>query len=1029
MNASAEPLYEGHRHHEHWVQFYETDGFLAESVGRFMADGLRRGDPAVLIATADHRSAFLDTIRASGINVDGAIADGRFVILDAAETLATFMVDGRPDWDLFQSQIGSLMKRVVAAAGRSSIRAYGEMVDLLWRDGQQGAALRLEEMWNELREQHEFTLLCAYVIDSFYKETGIPDICRTHSHVLPPEPKLIDGADVSAVVAENVQTLVSEIARRTELETALRASLRQLRTAEKDTRAAKEDLEEFLDSAVVPIHRVDRNGRICWANRAELELLGYAAHEYIGRSITEFHVDARVINDILQRLQRGETLHDYEARVRAKDGSIRYLQISSNALHRNGEFVTTRCFSRDVTALKEAEADRDAVYRTSELLTAELDLDKVVHTLTEEATRLVRAEAGTFRHTRDVVDDGLPPAASRLFVPVVTSTGEVLGGLFFAHSKPNAFTARDEKLLAAIAMQAATAIQNARLYEAQITAREAAEAAEKQTLLLYRITSGLSRALSAEDAARVVIRETRSLVDASAAAVLLVDPTGQHIEQLLTEGDDAAESAASLGRIPLDADLPLCEAARTGKAVWISGDEALAARYPHLAEHQRNVGAATWGAVPLLFEGRTFGAFAFRCTKERPLTPDEETLLLAAGAQCAQAIERARLHDSTLAAKAQAEEASRAKDEFLAMLGHELRNPLSPILTAVQLMRLRGETSSLREQNVIERQVHHLIHLVDDLLDISRITRGKVQLDKKPLRIAALVTKALEIAGPLCEERSHSVSVSMPNEEIWLEADETRLTQVIANLITNAAKYTPPHGKIEVRVVPDRTGVSVLVKDTGVGIGPDLLPRVFDLFVQGPRASDRGQGGLGLGLSLVKSLVTMHGGKVTASSDGPGRGTEMIVWLPTFEMRKAKSGAVESEAPIRRRVQVTPRRILVVDDNEDAGSLMGEMLRSIGHEVIVAFDGPRALEAVKRFNPEVAILDIGLPVMDGYELAAALRQQFGGAVRLMALTGYGQEQDRVRTRDAGFENHFVKPVPLGKVVAAIEVDGTPLVQS
>ncbi len=1027
MNVpAAEHLHEGRPHHDHWVQFYETDGFLADSVGRFMADGLRRGDPGLIIATAPHRAAMIERIRANGVDVDAAIAEGRFVVLDAAETLATFMVDGRPDWDRLRSSVHSVIERIVAAAGSTHVRAYGEMVDLLWRDGQQGAALRLEQFWNGLRGQHELTLLCSYLMDSFHEGGGIPAICRTHSHVLPPESRVIDDDEAPAIAAENVQALVSEIARRTELESALRASLQQLRAAETEARVAKEDLEGFLDNAVVPIHRVDRTGRICWANRAELELLGYAEFEYVGRNIAEFHVDAPVISDILARLLRGETLRDYEARVRAKDGSIRYLLINSNALHRNGELVTTRCFSRDVTALKEAEADRDAVYRTSELLTAELDLDKVVHTLTAEATRLVRAETGTFCYTRDVVDEGLPPdVGSRLFIPVVTSAGDVLGGLFFGHSKPNAFTERDEKLVTAIAMQAATAIQNARMYEAQIAAREAAEAAEKQTLLLYRITSGLSRALSAEEAARVVMRETMGLIGASGAALLLVDAHEQNIGQMITEGESTSQAVAGLGRISLDADLPICEAARTGRPVWIAGRDALVARYPHVAELQRER-SATWGALPLLFEGRTVGAFAFTCTHERPLTPDDEALLLAAGAQCAQAIERARLHDSTLAAKAQAEEASRSKDEFLAMLGHELRNPLSPILTAVQLMRLRGETSSVREQNVIERQVQHLIHLVDDLLDISRITRGKVTLDKKPLLVAGLVTKALEIAGPLCEERNHSISVSMPNEEIWLEADETRLTQVLSNLITNAAKYTPPGGKIDVRVVPDGKGVSVHVRDTGAGLGPDLLPRVFDLFVQGPRASDRGQGGLGIGLALVKSLVTMHGGTVSASSEGADRGTEMVVRLPTLEMRTPEAAATESK--LRRRVQVTRRRILVVDDNEDAGALMGEMLRSMGHDVVVAFDGPRALEAVKRFDPEVAILDIGLPVMDGYELGAALRQQFG-AVRLMALTGYGQEQDRVRTRDAGFENHFVKPVPLGKVVAAIEVDGTRLAQN
>jgi CheY-like chemotaxis protein/nitrogen-specific signal transduction histidine kinase len=409
---------------------------------------------------------------------------------------------------------------------------------------------------------------------------------------------------------------------------------------------------------------------------------------------------------------------------------------------------------------------------------------------------------------------------------------------------------------------------------------------------------------------------------------------------------------------------------------------------------------------------------------DRPLSSDEEAILLAIGQQCGQALERARLHDVTQRARAEAEQASRAKDEFLAILGHELRNPLSPILTAVQLMRLRGEVSSAREQNIIERQINHLTRIVDDLLDISRIARGKVQLDKRAVSLASVVTKALEIVTPLCEERHHRIDVIMADEDIWLEADETRLCQVLTNLLSNAAKYTPPEGHIEIRIVPSGRHVAIHVKDNGHGIAPDLLPRIFDLFVQGSRTSDVRLGGLGIGLALVRSLVRMHGGTVSVTSDGLGHGSEFVVELPTIEVRRAPlPPPADSECGLRDRVHVTPRRILVVDDNEDAGTLLGEMLRSLGHDVVVTLDGPRALEAAKHFAPEVAILDIGLPVMDGYELAAALRNRFGPTLRLMAVTGYGREQDRDRALRCGFDCHFVKPMSLQKVLAAIEVGG------
>lgn len=849
----------------------------------------------------------------------------------------------------------------------------------------------------------------------------------------------------------------------------------ELREELAETRRAKEDLEDFLENAALGIHRVDRDGIIRWANPAELDLLGYSREEYVGQPIAKFHADGHVIADILARLVRGETLHDYDARLRAKDGSLKYVKISSNVQRKNGEFWTTRCFTRDVTAIKQAELDRDAIWEAGKLLTAELDLQKLVQTLTDHATRLSKAEFGAFfynvlddkgesymlytlsgvpreefskfpmpRNTavfaptfngegiirlEDVTKDprygknaprkGMPeghlPVCSYLAVSVKSPAGEVLGGLFFGHSRPGVFTQREENLVAAIAAQAATAIGNARLYEAEHRARKAAEAAERRTALLHKIAVALSRAITAEEACKVVINESRRLIDANAGAVMLLDPSQTRTERMIVDGEHDPAVVARIGIVPLDEMSPLAEAARTGQVIWLAGRDAIEARYPHLTAMRDQVGAVTWGAVPMQFEGVTVGSIGFRMTFERPLTGEEEAILLAVGRQCAQAIERARLHDATQAARAEAEAASRAKDEFLAMLGHELRNPLSPILTAAQLMKMRGDHASMREQSIIERQVNHLIHLVDDLLDISRITQGKIELDKRPHKLSSLVRKALEVVGPLCEEHRHRVMVDLPDDDVLVIADETRLIQVLTNLLTNAAKFTPLGGKIEVQVRMTNRRVRIRVKDDGAGIGPDLLPRIFDLFVQGPRSTDRSRGGLGIGLALVRNLVAMHDGTVEAHSAGADKGSEFIVELPTVEDRS------DAPAPMRKQVTVTPRRILVVDDNEDAGSLMGEMLRSIGHEVCVAQDGPRALEALTHFTPEVAILDIGLPVMDGYELAAALLARYGSNLRLMAVTGYGQEQDKIRTQRAGFEAHFVKPVGLGKVLAAIEV--------
>jgi signal transduction histidine kinase/ActR/RegA family two-component response regulator len=722
-----------------------------------------------------------------------------------------------------------------------------------------------------------------------------------------------------------------------------------------------------------------------------------------------------------------------------------------------------------------------ALFRICTALLSELDVQKVVQRLTDEATALCRAQFGAFFYnligddgeqytlytlagvprerfagfpmprntqvfgptfrgegvvrlddvTRDArygnnapyhgMPDGHLPVRSYLALPVRSRSGEVLGGLFFGHSEPGVFTQSDEDILVVIAAQAAVGIENARLFESERRARAASEQSQRRTARLHAITAQLSRALGAEEITRVVVEEVRSMFDAPAASVILLDSTGTKIEHCVFGGQIHAHSRELAAIIHLDLDLPPCEAARTGEVVWVMGEANLDARYPHLHAVRLETGAKTWGALPIQFEGKILGAVGVRLVEERPMTDDERAFMVALSRQCGQALERARLHDGLQAAKLEAEHASRAKDEFLAMLGHELRNPLSPILTAVQLMKMRGETSAAREHAIIERQVGHLIHLVDDLLDISRITRGKVELEKKPVKLASIVSKAIETASPLLEDRRHHLEVALPADEIWIEGDEIRLCQVITNLLTNAVKYTHLGGHIRIGARCEGGEAVISIRDNGIGIGPELLPHVFDLFVQGMRTSDRAAGGLGLGLALVRTLIGMHGGRVAAASDGPERGSEFTVHLPTLALSAIVPSEVER--PPRARLQVTARRVLVVDDNQDAAALLGQMLESVGHQVLVANDGPGAIEALANFHPEIAILDIGLPVMDGYELAGVLRERLGRNVRLMAVTGYGQEQDRARAELAGFDAHFVKPVGLNPLLTAIEAQG------
>ncbi|WP_437549571.1 ATP-binding protein [Sorangium sp. So ce367] len=374
-------------------------------------------------------------------------------------------------------------------------------------------------------------------------------------------------------------------------------------------------------------------------------------------------------------------------------------------------------------------------------------------------------------------------------------------------------------------------------------------------------------------------------------------------------------------------------------------------------------------------------------------------------------------------ARRDAERANRAKDEFLAMLGHELRNPLAPIVTALHLMRLRAGGHAERERLVIERQIKHLTALVDDLLDVSRITRGKVELKKQRIEIAEVVAKAVELASPLLEQRRHHLTVTVPSSGLAVDGDVTRLAQVISNLLTNAAKYTESGGEIAVRAERAEGEVVLSVRDNGIGIAPEMLASVFERFVQERQALDRSQGGLGLGLAIVHNLIAMHGGRVSAHSEGRGCGSEFTLRLPA-----AADVRSHEAAPARRMAgtQGTPslvdrRRILLVDDNLDAVELLAESLGASGYTTRVASDGPSALRIAEEFAPDVALLDIGLPVMDGYELARRLREQPAGErVRLIAITGYGQEADFRRSEGAGFETHLVKPIQIDRLTSLLE---------
>jgi PAS domain S-box-containing protein len=854
----------------HAVQFYEDEAFLAETVAQFMGRGIVADEPVVVIATASHREAFCEQLRRKRIDVDALCTSGQVTLLDARETLAKFMVDGAPDWARFSAVVGDILDRVRVGREDRTIRAYGEMVDLLWRDGNRDAAIRLEELWNDLGKLHSFDLLCAYVMDNFYKETDSEEfarICHVHTHARPAERYATIADDVTrqrelAILHQRALALHNEVEERKKIESELRRSEQRLR--------------EFVEDAVVPLHWVDGNGIIIWANKAELQMLGYSREEYVGQPIMKFHADADVIDDILARLGRREILREYPSRLICKDGSIRHVLIDSHVRTENDKFAHTCCFTRDITARMQAE----------------------------EAARQQEAIVRDFTRQRQA-EEKLRQSELRL------------------------------RLL----------IENIRDYA------------------IFMLDGSGNVATWNPGAERITGYAASEMI-------------GRHFSTFYPEEDVRAGKC----------EMELRVAGETG-------------RFEDIGWRVRKDGTRYWANVIISAVRDERGQLVGFAKVTRDLT------------------ERKQAEDER-AARIAAEEANRAKDEFLAMLGHELRNPLAPIVTALQLMKLRGDVSSSKEQFVIERQVQHVTRLVDDLLDMSRIAQKKIELKTETFELATVVAKAVETASPLIEQRRHSLSVEVPRQGMPVTADPIRLAQVIANLLTNAAKYTEPEGRVELSAWRDGHEVVIQVKDNGIGIRENLLPKVFDLFVQGPRSIDRGEGGLGIGLTLVKNIAQMHGGSVVALSDGLGKGSAFVVRLPAATSK----AMTDSPAPQPSIDKVaTPRCVLVVDDNADAALLLAELCEIVGHEVKVAYDGPQALKLLDEgFQPDVAVLDIGLPVMDGYDLATRVREKLGSSCRLFALTGYGQEHDKQRSIAVGFEAHLVKPVDPSRVLGLID---------
>ena len=675
---------------------------------------------------------------------------------------------------------------------------------------------------------------------------------------------------------------------------------------QKQTEGLRNRLTAVVEHSDDAIITKTLNGVITSWNPAAERIFGYSAEEAIGKSVTllipEKHRDEEP--EILDRLRRGQRIDHYETTRKRKDGALINVSLTVSPIKDSrGRVIGASKIARDISRQKRTEAMiREQAHvlalldTTGKLISSNLDLQNVLQTVTDSATELTGARFGAF------------------FYNVMDEHGEAF-----------------------------------QLYTLSGAPREAFE------------------------------------------------------------------------RFGLPRNTPVFKPTFTGAGVVRSGNITRDPRYgtmsPHHGMPKGHLPVCSYLAVPVISRtGEVMGGLFFGHPEDNVFSERAEQLVVGVAAQAAVAMDNARSYEAAqreIASRERAEAALRTndqrKDEFLATLAHELRNPLAPIrqATLVSMSRNATEEQKRWSHEVITRQVHHMSLLLDDLLDISRITRGTLELRTELTDLAAIVNSAVETSSPSIEAKLHTLSVDLPHDPVQFAADPMRLAQAVSNLLTNAAKYTDPRGTIRLHASADDRFVQISVSDTGIGITPEALAGIFTMFSQVKSARDRSEGGLGIGLALTKGVVQLHGGTVEARSEGPGKGSEFILRIPRRRMPAAELHSVKTEAPAPK----TQRRVLIADDNRDAAESLAMLLEIEGHTVTLANDGRQALAAIEASPPEVALLDIGMPHFDGYEVARRVRADSRSrGVFLIAVTGWGQEQDKARAQAAGFDLHFTKPI-------------------
>lgn len=836
----------------------------------------------------------------------------------------------------------------------------------------------------------------------------------------------------------------------------LQAKVRGFVDLYQQTQLAKRQSELFRllveGSKEYAIYMLDPTGHVISWNPGAERIKGYRATEIIGQHFSRFYPpEERNTSKPEQELRQAVTTGKYEEegwRVR-KDGSRLWASVVLTPLwSETGKLRGFAKITRDITEKKAAE-------ETARRLLQEQAARTAAESSAAEARRAAvaeRAQREQLRITLESIGDGVIVVDDQGHVLLMNPVAETLTGWTRedAVGQPleaifhifNEFTRQPAENPVGRVLREGVVVGLAN--HTILIARDGTQRPIDDSAAPIKDEDGnlVGVVLVFRDVTkrRRAEQTTRFLADASATLASVVDytstlqklarlavpffadwcaidmlqPDGSLLHLAAAHADPAkAQLAQELyRRFPPDPQAlhGIWSVIRTGKSEFIpditDADLVANIKDPEQLRISRELGPRSYIGVPLRVRGKVRGVITFiTAESNRHYDLTDRSVAEDLADRATVAIENAELYREL-------REANRNKDEFLAMLAHELRNPLAPISNALQILQMRGvdPVTAERARDMMGRQLHHLVRLVDDLLDVSRIMQGKIELRRAPTDIAMIVARAVETARPAIDAQGHNLDITLPPEPVRVNADLVRMAQVVANLLNNSAKYTPKGGHIDLAVEHVNSDVILRIHDTGIGIARDLLPRIFDPFVQAEHGLERGQGGLGIGLTLVARLVKMHGGSVSAFSEGLGKGSEFVVRLPVVAESSTEETAPKKQRPAETK-KGPRRRILVVDDNQDAADSLALLLRLQGQEVQVAHDGPSALKLAPAYAPEVVFLDIGMPGMNGYDVARRMRQlpELEKTV-LIALTGWGQDEDRQRSQEAGFNHHLVKPV-------------------